>query len=400
MQNNMRIVRSIAKRLTAALLLVCVFAAMYSLSAFAASSERVVKKNSKGVWVCVKDGKVEKSYTGIAHNKYGWWRIKKGVVDFNATGVCSNEYGWFYVKDGKVDWEHDGLEHNKYGWWRIRNGQVDWSANGVFQNKKGWWYVKQGCVDESYTGLASNGLGNWYIKNGKVDFKQNGTYEKGGIEYKIVNGKVQNNGKVIYLTFDDGPAAYTDQLLGVLDKYGVKATFFVTNCYPSYQYDIKKEYNAGHAVAVHTYTHNYGTIYRSPEAFWTDHERMQEVVEKQTGHRSAMVRFPGGTSNTVSRRYCRGVMSTISKQAGPRGLTFYDWNVDADDAGKTRTSDGVFNNITSGVKYHDQSLVLCHDVKPYTVNAMDRIIKWCLQNGYTFRTCQPEGYTYHLRVAN
>ncbi len=68
MQNNMRIVRSIAKRLTAALLLVCVFAAMYSLSAFAASSERVVKKNSKGVWVCVKDGKVEKSYTGIAHN--------------------------------------------------------------------------------------------------------------------------------------------------------------------------------------------------------------------------------------------------------------------------------------------------------------------------------------------
>ena len=43
---------------------------------------------------------------------------------------------------------------------------------------------------------------------------------------------------------------------------------------------------------------------------------------------------------------------------------------------------------------------MCHDVKPYTVNAMDRIIKWCLQNGYTFRTCQPEGYTYHLRVAN
>ena len=356
MQNNMRIVRSIAKRLTAALLLVCVFAAMYSLSAFAASSERVVKQDSKGRWACMKNGKVEKSYTGIAHNKYGWWRI--------------------------------------------RGGQVDWCANGVFQNKHGWWYVKQGCVDKSYTGLASNGLGNWYIKNGKVDFEKNGTYEKGGIEYKIVNGKVQNNGKVIYLTFDDGPAAYTDQLLGILDKYGIKATFFVTNCYPSYQYDIKKEYNAGHAVAVHTYTHNYGTIYRSPEAFWNDHERMQAVVEQQTGHRSTMMRFPGGTSNTVSRRYCRGVMSTISKQAGQRNMTFYDWNVDADDAGKTRTSDGVFNNITSGVRYHDQSLVLCHDVKPYTVNAMDRLIKWCLQNGYTFRTCQPGGYTYHLRVAN
>ena len=116
----MRIVRSIAKRLTAALLLVCVFAAMYSLSAFAASSERVVKKNSKGVWVCVKDGKVEKSYTGMAHNKFGWWRIKKGVVDFNATGVCSNEYGWFYVPDSHPphsigsQWHGPRARHSKH----------------------------------------------------------------------------------------------------------------------------------------------------------------------------------------------------------------------------------------------------------------------------------------------
>lgn len=395
----MRVVRSIAKRLTAAALLVCVLAAMYSLSAYA-SSERVVKQDSKGRWACMKDGKVEKSYTGIAHNKYGWWRIRDGYVDFDATGVCSNEYGWFYVKDGKVDWEHEGIEHNKYGWWRIRDGRVDWSANGVFRNKHGWWYVKQGGVDFDYTGLAANGLGNWYIKKGAVDFKKNGTYEKGGIEYKIVDGKVQNNGKVIYLTFDDGPAAYTDQLLGILDKYGVKATFFVTSAYPSYQYLIKKEYNAGHGIAAHTYTHNYATIYKSTAGFWSDHERIQEIIEQQTGHRTTMMRFPGGTSNTVSRRYCRGVMSDLSRQAGERYLTFYDWNVDADDAGKTRTSDGVFNNITSGVKYHDQSLVLCHDVKPYTVNAMDRIIKWCLQNGYTFRVCQPGGYTYHLKVAN
>ena len=88
----MRVVRSIAKRLTAAALLVCVLTAMYSLSAYA-SSERVVKQDSKGRWACMKDGKVEKSYTGIAHNKYGWWRIKNGYVDFDATGVCQNEYG-------------------------------------------------------------------------------------------------------------------------------------------------------------------------------------------------------------------------------------------------------------------------------------------------------------------
>lgn len=395
----MRTMKSIAKRLTAALLLVCVMAAMYSLSAYA-SSERVVKKDSKGRWVCMKDGKIEKNYTGIAKNQYGWWRIKKGFVDFDATGVCQNENGWFYVKDGKVDWSHEGIEHNQHGWWRIVDGKVDWSGNGVFKNKYGWWYVKKGRVDFSYTGLASNELGNWYIEKGKVDFDKNGTYSKGGIDYTIEGGKVQGNGKIIFLTFDDGPGAYTDQLLDILDKYGVKATFFVTNCYPSYSYDIKKEYDAGHAVAAHTYCHEYYVVYKGTGGFWSDHNKMQKVIEQQTGNRTMMFRFPGGSSNTVSRRYSRGVMSSLTQQANQKGLYYYDWNVDADDAGKTRTSDGVFNNITGGVRYHKKSLVLCHDVKPYTVNAMDRTIRWCLQNGYTFCTCQPGGYTYHMKVAN
>ncbi len=395
----MNTIQSIARRVTAALMLVCVLSTMFAITS-SAESERVVKKNSKGVWVCMKDGKVEKSYTGVAGNKYGWWRIRKGKVDFNATGVCQNERGWWYVKHGKVSFGHNGIHHNKNGWWYIRDGAVDFFANGVFKARNGWWYIKQGKFDRSYTGLASNEYGNWYIKKGKVDFEKNGTYEKGGIEYKIVNGKVQNNGKKIFLTFDDGPGAYTDQLLGILDKYGVKATFFVTSAYPSYQYDIKKEYDAGHGIAAHTYTHNYWTIYRSTGGFWEDHNRIQKVIEEQTGHRTSMMRFPGGTSNTVSRRYSRGVMSALTKQAADKHLFFYDWNVDADDAGKTRTANGVFNNITSGVRYHDKSIVLCHDVKPYTVNAMDRTIRWCLQNGYTFCVCQPDGYNYHMRVAN
>ena len=396
----MRTMKSIAKRLTAALMLVCVLATIFSMSATAADGTRRVAKDSKGRWACMKNGKVEKSYTGIAPNQYGWWRIKKGYVDFDATGVCQNEYGWFYVRDGKVDWDHSGIEHNKYGWWRIYKGAVDFHGNGVYSNPHGWWYVKCGKVDFDYTGLASNEFGNWYVKKGKVDFKKNGSYEKGGINYTIKDGKVQGNGKIIFLTFDDGPAAYTDQLLGILDKYGIKATFFVTSCYPSYAYDIKKEYNAGHGIACHTYCHEYYVVYKSTGGFWNDHNKMQDVIESQTGHKTLMMRFPGGSSNTVSRRYSRGVMSSLTQQANQSGKFYYDWNVDADDAGKTRTSDGVFNNITSGVKYHDKSLVLCHDVKPYTVNAMDRTIRWCLENGYTFCVCQPGGYTYHLKVAN
>lgn len=393
----------VAKRMVAVLLLVCLISTVYSLAAstaFAKSGERTVALDGKGRWACMKNGRVETTYTGIAHNRYGWWRIEKGYVNFDAEGVYQNEYGWFYIRDGHVDWNHSGIEQNRYGWWRIRNGAVDWSANGVYHGRPGWWYVKCGRVDTHYTGLASNEYGNWYVRNGKVDFHKNGKYSKGGIQYTLRNGKVQGNGKIIFLTFDDGPGAYTDQLLGVLDKYGIKATFFVTHAYPRYQYDIRKEYRAGHAVGAHTYTHNYATIYRSTNAFWNDQNRIQNVIVRETGHRTEMFRFPGGTSNTVSRHYCRGVMSALSAQAPKKGLFFYDWNVDANDAGGTKTSDGVFRNITGGVKYHNKSLVLCHDVKPYTVNAMDRTIRWCLQNGYTFCVCQPGGYTYHLKVAN
>ncbi len=391
---------SVTKRLTAVMLLCSLLAAMSALSFAEAAGGRTVEKSSDGAWVCVKDGAIETSYTGIAKNRYGWWRIVNGYVDFDANGVYKNENGWWYVRDGKVDFDYTGIARNDYGWWRIVDGKVDFEAIGVFQNEYGWWYVVHGKVDFGYTGLAANGYGNWYIKQGKVDFSKNGIYSKGGIGYNISGGKAQGNGKTIYLTFDDGPAGNTDKLLGILDKYGVKATFFVTNCYPDYQYDIGKEFRAGHAVAAHTYTHSYATVYKSTSAFWNDHERIQKVLVSQTGQRTSMFRFPGGASNTVSRKYCSGVMTSLTRQAGQRGLTYYDWNVDSDDAGGTKSSDGVYNNIVRGVQKHTQSIVLCHDVKSYTVNAMDRTIQWCLKNGYTFRVLQPGGYTVHQAVAN
>lgn len=206
--------------------------------------------------------------------------------------------------------------------------------------------------------------------------------------------------KVIYLTFDDGPGPYTDQLLSILDKHGVKATFFVTNCYPDYQGCIAKEARAGHAVAVHSYTHNYATIYASDSAYWSDFNKMNDIVKKQTGNTTNMFRFPGGSSNTVSKKYNSGIMSRLTKQAGQKGLTYFDWNVTSGDAGETTSSTQVYKNIINQVQNQKQSIVLCHDIKSYTVNAMDQTITWCLNNGYTFKTLTPGGYTVHHSVAN
>lgn len=206
--------------------------------------------------------------------------------------------------------------------------------------------------------------------------------------------------KVIYLTFDDGPGPYTEELLAVLDKYDVKATFFVTNAYPKYQGCIAKEARAGHAVAIHTYSHNYGTIYKSEAAYWRDFNLMNEVVRKQTGHVTTLFRFPGGSSNTVSGRYSDGIMHRLVRQANKKGLTYVDWNVYDGDAGETTSAKQVYKNIVRGVKEQKKSVVLCHDVKPYTVRAMDRTIQWCLDHGYTFKTLSPGGYTVHHSVNN
>lgn len=206
--------------------------------------------------------------------------------------------------------------------------------------------------------------------------------------------------KIIYLTFDDGPYKYTDKLLEVLDKYDVKATFFVTNAYAGYRDIIGKEYRAGHTVAVHSYTHDYATVYANESAYWADFEKMNDIIEAQTGQRSTMFRFPGGSSNTVSKKYNTGIMSRLVKQAGEKGLSFYDWNVTSGDAGQTTSSEQVYKNIINGVQQQDRSIVLCHDVKSYTVNAMDKTIAWCLDHGYSFRVLTPNGFTVHHGTNN
>lgn len=206
-------------------------------------------------------------------------------------------------------------------------------------------------------------------------------------------------GKLVYLTFDDGPGAYTDELLDILDRHGVKVTFFVTGAFPDYRDCIRREAEAGHTVAVHTYSHSYSTVYASEDAYWSDFDRMNDIIEEQTGRRSTLFRFPGGSSNTVSRSN-PGIMTRLAAQAAERGLVYFDWNVDCGDAGRTDNSDEVYENIIRDIQAFDKSVVLCHDTHPWTVDAMDRVLTWCEQNGYTILPLTEDAPTCHHPIAN
>lgn len=211
---------------------------------------------------------------------------------------------------------------------------------------------------------------------------------------------VDPGNKVVYLTFDDGPGRYTEQLLNVLDKYNVKVTFFVTNQFSGYQKLIAQEASKGHTVAIHSYSHNYSEIYSSVNAYFKDLEKMSDICEKQTGKKPTIIRFPGGTSNTISKKHCVGIMSKLTKEMDSRGYYYCDWNVESGDSGGAKTASSVAANVIAGIKKHNVSIVLQHDIHKYSVDAVEEIIVWGLANGYTFLPMDETTPMVHQKVNN
>lgn len=206
--------------------------------------------------------------------------------------------------------------------------------------------------------------------------------------------------KVIYLTFDDGPGAYTARLIDILSKYNVKATFFVTGYNDKFNDLLKREASEGHTVALHSYTHNYALIYTSVDAYMNDLISIQNKVKEYTGITSKIIRFPGGSSNTVSRKYKNGVMTELTKKMDELGFRYFDWTISSGDAGETKDSNKVFLNVTSQIKPDHNNVVLMHDIKPYTVDAIERIIEFGLSNGYTFAPLTMNSPDVHQKVNN
>lgn len=211
---------------------------------------------------------------------------------------------------------------------------------------------------------------------------------------------VSTSGKIVYLTFDDGPGAYTQQLLDTLAKYNVKVTFFVTNMNGAYSNLLSKEASAGHTVAIHSASHNYSQIYSDRESYFSDLNEMSSIIEAKTGTKPKLIRFPGGSSNTVSKKYCIGIMSSLVKDVTDQGYRYYDWNVSSGDAGGTISSEQVFQNVINGIQKNDVSVVLQHDTKSFSVNAVESIIVWGLSNGYTFLPLTPSTPEVHHSVSN
>lgn len=240
--------------------------------------------------------------------------------------------------------------------------------------------------------------------SGKVDTKEAGTHkvtykaiDKAGnettitrtiyVKYPKVNAPIGiYKNSMIYLTFDDGPSNVTGEILDVLKRKGVKATFFVINQSNDLNYLIKREYEEGHTVALHSYSHQYGLVYRSIDDYFNDLQAIGNKVKNLTGNDSKIIRFPGGGSNTISRKYSKGIMSVLTNEVLARGYHYFDWNVDCGDAGGAKNKDQVYNNVVNHLSHNKTNVVLMHDFQNNykTLQALDAIIDYGIANGYTF----------------
>lgn len=205
--------------------------------------------------------------------------------------------------------------------------------------------------------------------------------------------------KTVYLTFDDGPGPDTGRLLDVLKKYNVKATFFVTCNRAANRQFIKRAHEEGHSIGLHTCSHDYAKVYASEEAYFKDLESISNLVKELTGTETKLIRFPGGSSNTVSKTYSKGLMSKLTKAVQEKGYVYFDWNVSSGDAGGANTSGMVYNNITKSLR-GDYSIVLQHDIKGFSVDAVEGVIKFGKQYGFEFKALDMNSPTAHHRINN
>lgn len=228
-------------------------------------------------------------------------------------------------------------------------------------------YSKEGTYKVIYT--ATDRSGNSTTKKRKV---------------KVVGNDTEKYEKIVYLTFDDGPSENTEKILDILKENDAKATFFVTGNGQDYNDAMKKAYDQGNTIGLHSYSHDY-SIYKSKKAYFKDLNQIQDLVEEVTGEKSYIIRFPGGSSNTISDEYSENIMDTLEVAVEEKGYEYYDWSVDSQDASSNDVSvDDIVSAATSSSENYINILMHDSGTKSTTVEALPKIIKYYKKKGYTF----------------
>ncbi len=205
------------------------------------------------------------------------------------------------------------------------------------------------------------------------------------IAQKVVNVYYEK-AKKVYLTFDDGPSKRTPEVLDILDRYGIKATFFVLGKnVANYPEITKRAYDSGHFIASHGYTHTYSQIYSSPQTVLDEYNQSVAAIQSAIGvpeYNPHLFRFPGGSAG--------GRYSSIKKEAiqllKDNQITHTNWNCLTGDSAGNNTIEAMWNEVLSTAAGDDNLVILMHDAgdKEVTVQFLPQLIEYFQGQGYEF----------------
>lgn len=216
---------------------------------------------------------------------------------------------------------------------------------------------------------AEGSSGELYTSSGVNEFKRGASDADGAVS------DAEDGIRKVYLTFDDGPSSNTGEILDILAEYDVKATFFVVGKEEErYQPLYKRIVEEGHTLAMHSYSHKYNEIYRSEDSYVEDLTKLQEFLYDTTGVWCRYVRFPGGSSNTVSQVDMHELIDYLEEQ----DMSYFDWNVSSGDASSAYISpDMIVKNSTARLSEFHEAIILMHDAsdKDSTVEALPKLIE-------------------------
>lgn len=259
-------------------------------------------------------------------------------------------------------------------------------------------YIGSSFIEPGYT--ASDNCDGDITQNveisGEVDTNKEGSYtlkytvkDSSGNEdiiYRYIDilKESDTNIKTIYLTFDDGPSNTTVKILDILKKENVKATFFLINANEKYDKYIKRAFEEGHTIGLHSYSHKYNDIYESEKSYFNDLYLIEEKVVNIIGVKPNIIRFPGGTSNTIAKR---DLMKQLVQEVEDEGYIYFDWNIASNDTSNI-SSNTIYKRIVSQLKKYNytHNVILMHDFanNNKTVKALEKIIEYGKKEGYRF----------------
>lgn len=209
-----------------------------------------------------------------------------------------------------------------------------------------------------------------------------------GVLQEMAQEEQPMGSKTAYLTFDDGPSPRTDEILDILSRHGIKATFFVVVNKDEYIPYMIRAVNEGHTIGVHSASHKYKEIYRSVDDYLQDFTQCYDYINTHTGYSPTIFRFPGGSVNN----YNRSTRKDIVREMIRRGFVYFDWNVESNDSASGMSADAIYKNVMEGCKGKQRAVILMHDsfTKNTTVTALERIINDLKKDGWDFAVLNNE----------